>query len=260
MAYAATVEDREERRQKLRGRGWSELALVAGAYIAYTVLRVVVEGPRDTAIENAHRVLSLERTLGMDWERSAQQWMLDWSIAVRFWNFVYAWLYWAVVAVALLVLWRVDRARYLLLRNTLMIAAAAGLIIFALFPTSPPRFLDGYVDTLAAEGDRLLAERSAFVNEYAAVPSFHVGWPAVAGLILAWRSTRVSVWLAALAPAVLLALAVVFTGNHFVFDIAAGVAVSLAALFVACIVTPPIAVTRDEVLADPRTTDPRDAR
>lgn len=254
MAYIAAVD--EERRQKL-GRGWSEFALVAGAYVTYTVMRVVVEGSRDQAIENAYTVLGWERTLGVDWERSAQGWMLEWPTAIRFWNFVYGWVYWAVIATPLLLLWRTDRARYFLLRNTLAIAAGVGLVIFALFPTSPPRFLDGYVDTLAVEGDRLVAERGAFVNEYAAVPSFHVGWPAAAGLILAWRSTRIAVWMAATIPTVLLALAVVFTGNHFLFDIVAGVAVSLAALLAAYIVTPSVvAEGGDERLPSPARTSP----
>ena len=114
-----------------------------------------------------------------------------------------------------------------------LISAAAGLVIFGLYPVSPPRFLDGYVDTLAVEGDRFIAERSMFVNQYAAIPSFHVGWPAVAGVIVAWGSRRVAVWAAALAPALLLAPAVVFTGNHFVLDIVAGLAVAFASLAVA---------------------------
>ncbi|HEX6659696.1 MAG TPA: phosphatase PAP2 family protein [Ilumatobacter sp.] len=50
------------------------------------------------------------------------------------------------LAIALMLLWRIDLVRYLLLRNTLMISAALGLVIFGLFPVSPPRFLDGYVD------------------------------------------------------------------------------------------------------------------
>lgn len=254
MAYTSTVD--EERPQRL-SRGWSEVVLVAGVYVTYTVMRVVVEGPRERAIENAHTVLGWERTLGVDWERSAQGWMLEWPAAIRFWNFVYGWVYWAVIAIPLLLLWRTDRTRYYLLRNTLTIAAGVGLVIFALFPTSPPRFLDGYVDTLAVEGDRLLAERGAFVNEYAAVPSFHVGWPAVAGLIIAWRSTRISVWLAAIVPTTLLALAVVFTGNHFLFDIFAGIGVSLAALLAAYIVTPSTAGEgHDERATSPARTSP----
>jgi hypothetical protein len=240
-----------ERREALLGTsssGTAEIALVASAYSVYTLLRLLVEGSRATAIDNALQVLHLERTLGLDWERQAQQWVLGWPTATSFWNFIYMWVYWPAVVIALLVLWRIDRVRYLLLRTTLMISAALGVVIFGLFPVSPPRFLDGYVDTLALNGDRVIAERGGFVNEYAAVPSFHVGWPAVAGLIVAWGSTRLVVWAAALGPALLMCPAVVFTGNHFVFDAVAGLSVVLIALAFASrllAVNPPATPTRD---------------
>jgi hypothetical protein len=168
---------------------------------------------------------------------------------VSFWNFVYSWLYWPAVAIALLLLWRIDRVRYVLLRNTLMVSAAFGLLVFGLFPVSPPRFVDGYVDTLAVYGDRLIAERGAFVNEYAAMPSFHVGWPAIAGLVVAWGSRRAVVWAAALCPALLIAPAVVFTGNHFVLDVLAGLAVCLTGLLVARTFSGAQVLDRDAVLA-----------
>ena len=229
---AALVRERDNPRASARS-GNAELGLVAFAYVAYSTLRLVVEGSRATAIEHAQTVLRIERALGLDWEGSAQESVLAHHAAISFWNFVYGWVYWPTVAITLVMLWRIDRGRYVLLRNTLLISAAAGLVIFGLYPVSPPRFLDGYVDTLAVEGDRFIAERSMFVNQYAAIPSFHVGWPAVAGVIIAWGSRRVAVWAAALTPALLLAPAVVFTGNHFVLDIVAGLAVAFASLAVA---------------------------
>lgn len=235
--------------------GKSELALVAFAYVAYSAARVLVEGSPAIATDHALSVVRVERALGLDWERSAQQWMLARPAGVTFWNHVYQWVYWPTVAIALALLWRIDRVRYMLLRNTVLISAIVGLVIFGLYPVSPPRLLDGYVDTLGVHRDQFIAERSGFVNEYAAIPSFHVGWPAVAGVILAWGSRRFVVWAAALVPTLLLAPAVVFTGNHFVIDILAGLTVAFASLAVAnAIPTQPAA---DEVVAQPpRTTLP----
>jgi hypothetical protein len=211
----------------------AELVLVACAYVVYTTMRLVVEGSRTAATANALRVLRFERAVGFDFERNAQGWALARPTAESFWNFVYTWVYWPAVAIALVLLWYIDRIGYFVLRNTLMTSAAVGLVIFGLFPVSPPRFLDGYVDTLTVSGDRVISERGPLVNEYAAVPSFHVAWPAVAGLIVALSSARLVVRVAAMAPALLLAPAVVFTGNHFVFDVLVGLAVALASLAVA---------------------------
>ena len=205
--------------------GRAELALVAAGYFVYTSMRVVVEGSFEQAAANAERILDLERALGLDWELAAQAWVLERDGWMTFWNAVYQWLYWPSVGLVLLALFHLNRDKYRLLRNSLAISAAIGLVIFALFPVSPPRFMDGYVDTLASQGDRLVGEQEAFLNLYAAVPSFHVGWPALAGFVMASGSRRVGTWVLAFVPAALQAGAVVFTGNHWVVDPVAGVAV-----------------------------------
>ena len=205
--------------------GPSELAFFAAGYITYTFMRVVVEGSFERASANSARVLDLERALGLDWELGAQAWVLDRPGWMTFWNAIYQWLFWPAVGLTLVALWYADRDKYRMLRNSLLISAAIGLVVFALFPVSPPRFLDGYVDTLASRGDRLIAEQDAFLNLYAAVPSFHVGWPALAGFVVASGSRRLIVWVLAFVPAVLLAGSVVFTGNHFVLDAVAGLLV-----------------------------------
>ncbi len=219
--------------RRARGRGHVEVLVVAASYAIYTVLRVVVEGSEERARANANQILDAERKLGIDWERSAQQLVLDRQGWITFWNAIYQWTYWPVVGFALWLLWRLDRSKYVLLRNALLISASMGLMIFALYPVAPPRFLDGYVDTLAYRDQRMIGEQAWAVNQYAAVPSFHVGWPAVAGVVIASASRRRAVRGAALLPACLLAFAVVFTGNHFVFDVLAGLVVVAASLHLA---------------------------
>ena len=69
------------------------------------------------------------------------------------------------------------------------------------------------------------------VNEYAAVPSFHVGWNVLAAVFL-WRTPPIRRLrpLAVVSP-VAMSLAVVFTANHYVFDAFAGIAVSTFGLW-----------------------------
>ncbi|MFW2334418.1 phosphatase PAP2 family protein [Ilumatobacter sp.] len=214
-------------------RGHVEVALIIAAYTIYSLLRVVVEGSEERAKANAYQVLDAERKLGIAWERAAQDWVIDRHGWTTFWNVIYQYAYWPVVGLALWLLWRTDRAKYSLLRNALLISALIGLTIWGLFPVSPPRFLDGYVDTLAFREQRVLDEQAWALNQYAAVPSFHVAWPAMAGVVIASASRRWAVRGLALVPACLLAFAVVFTGNHFVLDVVAGLAVVATALHLA---------------------------
>jgi membrane-associated phospholipid phosphatase len=84
------------------------------------------------------------------------------------------------------------------------------------------------VDTITTQTGLALDSKltTAFYNPIAAVPSLHAGFAVAVSAALAAaarrRSSRVLAWL--WAPTV--CLAVVATGNHFLADIAAGVAVT----------------------------------
>jgi hypothetical protein len=97
-------------------------------------------------------------------------------------NSVYSFLYLAVVVGVLLWLYLVDRRNYRLMRNSMGISALLAVGLIALLPVAPPRLLpeSGLVDTVIAVGNR----EHGFVNEYAAIPSLHVGWMALAGYAL----------------------------------------------------------------------------
>jgi membrane-associated phospholipid phosphatase len=116
------------------------------------------------------------------------------------------------------------------LRNTVLATWLIAIPIYALFPVAPPRLAEsGIVDTVSDQVGVALSGRSTlFYNPLAAVPSLHVGFAVAIGvaLFVGFRSP----WAKALAllwgPTV--ALAVVATGNHYLFDIAAGLVVTVA--------------------------------
>jgi membrane-associated phospholipid phosphatase len=102
--------------------------------------------------------------------------------------------------------------------------------IYALFPVAPPRLAGvGLVDTITQGGGVRLdsALTTAFYNPLAAVPSLHAGFALAVGVALAAASRRRWLKLLALSWAPIISLAVVATGNHFLFDIAAGVLVTV---------------------------------
>jgi membrane-associated phospholipid phosphatase len=79
----------------------------------------------------------------------------------------------------------------------------------------------------------------AFYNPIAAMPSLHVGVAPIVGWAL-WRLTP-WLWTRALGIAypILVATAVVVTGNHFVLDVAGGLVVVLPAAVIARLLTGP---------------------
>jgi hypothetical protein len=208
-----------------------QVAVIAGAAVAYLAVRALTQGDVGAAEANARHVLDVERSLGLDWEGGAQDVLLDHPSIIRALNAVYVWAFWPFVAGALVTLYRRDRRGYRVLRDAVFASGAFGLVVFALFPCAPPRFLDGFTDTIASlSGQDGLAHPSGFTNEYAAMPSFHVGWTVLAGVcllpVLRHRWSRVL----ALTHGGLMAVTVVGTANHYVLDVVAGIALALGGL------------------------------
>jgi hypothetical protein len=137
---------------------------------------------------------------------------------------VYSFSFLAVTTAALLWLWFVDRSNYRLLRNTLGVSALLAVVTIYLFPVAPPRLVEGsgLLDTVV-----LFGREHGFANEYAAVPSLHVGWMAAVGFALArsvggGRGALIG-WL----PPAVMTFTVIVTGNHLFLDCVIGAVYAL---------------------------------
>ena len=220
-----------------RQRGLLDLALqiglMVGAALLYFAVRGVTEGGEATAVGHARDLLRVEDALGLDVEASAQSLILAHHWLVTLANWVYIWAHWPVITLTLLWLYRRDRPRYLLLTRAMFISGAIGLVIFALYPVAPPRLVpDGsWVDTVTelSTSYRVL-QPPALVNKYAALPSLHVGWNLLVGIIVYRTSRRRAVRMGAAVLPVLMVGAVVLTGNHYVLDTALGATLALVGL------------------------------
>ena len=209
-----------------------QAALVAACALLYFAVRGVTEGSTSTAVSNGYRILRLESAIGVAVEETAQNVVLSSRALTTFANWVYIWGHWPVIAVTLVWLYRSSRRDYVLLRNAMFVSGAIGLVIFALHPVAPPRHLpDMFVDTVTelSRSYRVL-QPPQLVNEYAALPSLHVGWNLLVGIFLVRAGrNRIVRGLGVVSP-LLMAIAVVVTGNHYIVDGFVGSAVALAGL------------------------------
>ena len=212
-----------------------ELALVGLAFLLYFVVRANVIDRPDLAIENAMRIVDLERTLGIYAEQAWQQAILDDRAIVRFFNFVYFWLDFPLIAGLGLLLYFRRRWYYTFTRDAILASGALALISYAFFPVAPPRLLPdaGFIDTLQALDNLSYQAQSTefFVNPYAAMPSLHVGWAFLValGVARAFPGNRVVLVLAVAHPVAQWS-STVFTGNHYFLDGAGGIVVAAMGL------------------------------
>lgn len=206
-----------------------EVLLLGGGLLAYEASRLL--GGRDVqaAFQNAGKLLHAERTLGLPGERALQDLLLHAEPLVRAANGFYAAAHLSVTALALLWLFLAHPAVYRRTRQALLGVTSVALTVYLLVPVAPPRMLPGFVDTAAVLGPSVYGDAgaSALTNQYAALPSLHVGWALlVAGACTSAGCTRWR-WLWLLHPVVTV-LVVVGTGNHYWLD--AGAAAALVAV------------------------------
>ena len=210
--------------------GRRELFLFLGAYLVYSMSRYLSVGDITTATGHAEWIVDLQGTVGMNIESSVQA-ALDGSWMIWLLNNLYLAAQIVVVPGTLIWLYRRNRPVYVKLRNTVLATWLIAIPIYALFPVAPPRLAGvGLVDTITQGGGVRLdsALTTSFYNELAAVPSLHAGFALAVGVALAMAFRPRWAKALALAWAPIVGLAVVATGNHFVFDIAAGVVVTVA--------------------------------
>jgi hypothetical protein len=213
---------------RLLPQGWMDVlrqvALFAAAYLAYRLVRGLVEGDAGAAFVHARELISLERTLHLFVEPSLQAWASGSRALMDLSSWLYVNAQTTVTLGALVYLYLRHNRNFYFVRNMFLIAMAIALVAYTVFPTAPPRFMPewGFIDSVSAFTGIHVSEAStsmtALFNPYAAVPSMHVafalmiGWP-LARLVRP-RAARV-LWL--LYP-FLMAFVIVVTANHFILD------------------------------------------
>lgn len=226
MAVTTTCENLQSR-ETFRPRGLAfQSALLGGALALYLATRRLTVGDASDAARNARDILHLESLLGLDIEHEVQKLILDIPAMITLMNWIYVWGHWPVLAATAIWLFFRHRPQFNLFRNALIASGLMGLVVFALFPVMPPRLLDlGMVDTVARWSSSYhILQPPSLVNQYAAVPSFHVGWNVLAAYAIFRALAHTKLRFLALLMPVAMVFSVVLTGNHYLFDAVAGIA------------------------------------
>jgi hypothetical protein len=242
-------------------------------------------GDPGPAFGHALDVIEVEEWLRLYFEPDLQRWYLDLPAngLIRLWNVYYGIAHFLVTFVALVWMFRrAEAGRYRLLRNTLAFTTGLAVIGFAAYSLMPPRLLDdpgefggcqiyapdaaataepesltapgcdrfGYVDTIAEYGGWISFGNEGMKdvsNQYAAMPSMHIGWSVWSMIVLLPLVRRR--WAKALVVAypILTLTCIVLTANHYWIDGVGGLVCLAAGFGLARLVTRP----RAEVAVGP---------
>ena len=205
-----------------------QVALFAAAYLAYRLVRGLVEGDANAAFAHARDLISLERTLHVFVEPSIQAWASGSHSLMVFSSWMYVNAQTTVTVAALVYLYLRHNRNFYFVRNMFMIAMFIALIGYTVFPTAPPRFMPewGFIDSVSdftgMHVSHASASLSALFNPYAAVPSMHVAFALMIGWPLARLARHRIVSVLWLLYPFLMAFVIVVTANHFIFDAVLG--------------------------------------
>jgi PAP2 superfamily len=207
---------------------WQELAIIAFGYWLYDLGRNSVPEQASIALRHGRAVQHFQELLHLNFELSINRFVAAHEPIAEFMNYYYATLHFVVTAAVLIWLYTRRAQVYRGARTALFMLSLTALIGFYVFPLAPPRLLPqfGYLDTVVmyhtwgSLADPNIASHS---NQFAAMPSLHIGWALWCGIAVVMCAQRIWVRvLGALYPVGTL-IVIIGTANHFVLDAVGGV-------------------------------------
>jgi PAP2 superfamily len=211
-----------------------EIAVVCSLFALWQVANSLTRGHTTGGLSRGRWLWHAERVIHLPSERSVQDLIIHHSWLVRSANYYYDTAHLTLMVVFLVWLWLRHRDRYPLVRNTVAAFTAMSLLI-QMVAVAPPRLIGGtgLVDTAAVYGQSVYtAFGSGIADQYAAMPSIHVGWAMLISAAVVTCSTSRWRWLGA-GYGPLTFFVVVATANHYWFDGIAACALLVPAYFIA---------------------------
>jgi hypothetical protein len=206
-----------------------DFAVVVAVIGVYFVARGQAPAQDAFAVRLTTHLIAFERSLHLFWEPAIQAWSIRYHAVQEVANGIYAYGHFPVLAVVGAWLWFRGRERFALMRNTMFISMVIGLAFYYALPAAPPRLMLhygynlGFVDTVFGGNTAVsYSQPSLLLNDYAAIPSFHFGWIALASAAVWVNTTSRTLRIVAVLMSAIMAWAIVASANHLFIDMALG--------------------------------------
>jgi hypothetical protein len=212
-------------------RLWRELLLIGLVFGVYRWVQTIVKVDPGPAYARGRALLHAQQAMGVDVEHPLNAYLAAHPVLAFTANYYYVICHGAVTCAVLVWLFLWHPRVYPAARLALATATIAAFVVFATAPTAPPRLLRGagFVDTLSqwhtigGYGSGMMASTA---DQFAAMPSLHIGWAVWASIWFARVVRRTWARVAAVAYPLVTSLVILATANHYVLDIVGGAAIA----------------------------------
>ncbi|MEE1766252.1 phosphatase PAP2 family protein [Streptomyces sp. SP18BB07] len=210
-----------------RPRLWFEILLIAVSYWTYSLIRNAVPEQKTQALENADWIWRMEHHLGIAVEETINHSVNSVTWLIVGMNYYYATLHFIVTLGVLVWIYRSHPGRYAATRLVLFATTAVALVGYYFYPLAPPRLMTGenFIDTVVVHqtwGSMASGDLKNMSNQYAAMPSMHIGWSLWCGLTIFALASVPWVRVLGLLYPTLTLVVIVATANHFWLDAVGG--------------------------------------
>ncbi|MGI8827105.1 MAG: phosphatase PAP2 family protein [Chloroflexota bacterium] len=204
--------------------------------------------------DNALSIVAFERAHGF-WVEPAWQiffehthsfltFTMSWPDAMRIMNSIYVGGHVFVTLGVAIWLFAYRRRIFGFVRNVVILTNLFALVVYERFPVAPPRltyplwfhhhpfhFQDTVFGLVSSTG-KLMGTQAGY-NEYSAMPSVHMAWALIAGACVLLLARSPFIRTTGIIYPMMMLVAVVVTGNHYLMDVVGAVPVVLIAVIVA---------------------------
>ncbi|MEN0014605.1 MAG: phosphatase PAP2 family protein [Solirubrobacteraceae bacterium] len=198
----------------------SEFGLIAVLYAIWRLARMLPIATDSGALARAHDIVRWEAFAHLPTELSLQRFVIHHDALAQFSVWYYATVHVPALIAFLVWLFVRHRDRFAHWRNGLALVTL-GCLVIRFVRVAPPRFLPdlGYVDLAHRLGASVYGAdvTTGVSDQFAAMPSIHVGWAAVVSLGIVAAGTSRWRWIFLL-HLVATVFVVVATGNHWWLD------------------------------------------
>lgn len=222
---------RERRRAFVRPFLIGELLVVFVLLHVYDYVKSLEAVRMPAALHNGIDVLNAEHDLHINIEYAANHWIVHHQTlsTLLVWWYQYSHITGTMAVLACCYLWFPHLYRPA--RNSLVLTNCVGMVVYVLLPVMPPRLLPGggFIDTVALAGFGTDHGGPVQAAQFAAMPSLHLAWATWVALMaftmLRGKAHRRLVFI----YPVITTISVITTGNHYVLDVVAGIALAVGA-------------------------------
>ena len=215
-------------RKPRKPRLWFEILLIGVSYWVYSLVRNAVPEERAAAMHHADMIWRLESFLDINVEDRINHVMNSVTWLIIGMNYYYATLHFIMTIAVLVWLFRRHPGRYASARLTIFTTTGFALVGFYFFPLAPPRLMRGgdFIDTVAVHhtwGSMASGNLAHVSNQFAAMPSMHIGWSLWCGLTIVMLAKHRWVKILGMCYPVATLIVIISTANHFWLDAVGGV-------------------------------------